>query len=145
MDAPSVVTPEVEAAPAPMGLGLRATSAPGVPGGVSSIPITSLASPPPTTKEIPRVGGDIRAPARLAYVPPSYPAIALSARVEGEVVLEAVIDETGVVRNAKVMKSIPLLDRAAIEAVTRWRYSPTLLNGVAVPVMMTIRVRFALR
>ncbi len=87
----------------------------------------------------------IHPPARLVYVPPVYPAAALIARVEGEVVLEAIIDETGAVRNAKVIKSVPILDRAALDAVTRWRYSPTRLNGAAVAVAMTITVRFEAR
>jgi periplasmic protein TonB len=92
-----------------------------------------------------RVGGEIKTPTRLVYVPPSYPSIAQTARVEGEVVLEATIDETGAVKNVVVRQSIPLLDRAAIEAVSKWRYSPTLLNGEPVAVIMTVGVRFSLR
>jgi TonB family protein len=90
------------------------------------------------------VGGQIREPRRLTYVPPVYPVVAQAARVEGIVILEAIIDETGAVRDVRVLRSIPLLDRAAIDAVSRWRYLPTTLNGVAVPVIMTVTVSFKL-
>jgi protein TonB len=90
------------------------------------------------------VGGQIREPRRLTYVPPVYPPVAQAARVEGIVILEAIIDETGAVRDVRVLRSIPLLDRAAIDAVSRWRYLPTTLNGVAVPVIMTVTVSFKL-
>jgi periplasmic protein TonB len=105
---------------------------------------TMLAAPPPIP-EVRRVGGEIRAPQRLVYVPPVYPPVALSAKAEGEVILEATLDETGAVRDLKVIKSHPLFDRAAIDAVQKWRYSPTRLNGVPVSVIMSITVRFALR
>ena len=114
----------------------------GVPGG-TGLP-EALPSAPPPVPEIPHVGGNIRVPQRLVYVPPTYPPIALSARVEGTVILEATLDAAGAVRDVKVVKSVPLLDRAATEAVLQWRYSPTRLNGVPVPVIMTITVRFAL-
>jgi periplasmic protein TonB len=142
---PSNVTPEIDSRPVPAGLGFQPASGSGIPGGIGATATLPSAPPPPAVMEIPRVGGLIRPPARLVYVPPSYPPLALSARVEGEVVLEAVIDETGAVRTPKVIKSILMLDRAAIEAVTKWRYTPTRLNGVAVPVIMMITVRFALR
>jgi protein TonB len=106
-----------------------------------------LSAPPPQAPRptIVRVGGEIKPPTRLVYVPPSYPSIAQTARIEGEVLLEATIDETGAVKNVVVRQSIPLLDRAAIEAVSKWRYSPTLLNGQPVAVIMTVGVRFSLR
>ena len=84
-------------------------------------------------------------PKRVTYVPPAYPKIAEVARVEGTVTLEAIIDEAGRVTNLKVIGSIPLLDDAAKDAVARWRYSPTTLNGQKVPVIMTVRVTFTLR
>ena len=106
--------------------------------------VTTLAAPPPRVQPVP-VGGHIREPRRLTYVPPVYPTIAQTAKVEGMVILEATIDETGAVRDVRVLRSIPLLDRAAVDAVSRWRYLPTTLNGVAVPVIMTVTVRFTLR
>jgi len=61
------------------------------------------------------------------------------------VVLEAVINTRGEVERLRVLRSVPLLDGAAIDAVERWRYTPTLLNGIPVPVLITVTVRFALR
>jgi protein TonB len=92
-----------------------------------------------------RLGGDIRPPQRVVYVTPVYPAFARTARIEGDVTLEATLDESGAVTNVTVRRSVPALDRAAVEAVLQWRYTPTRLNGVAVPVVMEVTVRFRLR
>jgi protein TonB len=78
-------------------------------------------------------------------VAPVYPPLARAARVEGIVILEAVIDEDGSVRDVRVLRSVQLLDAAASEAVRQWRFTPTLLNGQPVPVVMTITVAFKLR
>jgi periplasmic protein TonB len=103
--------------------------------------------PPPRTQvPIPRVGGNIKAPQKIADVAPTYPPIALAAGVAGVVILEAVIAEDGSVRDVRVLRPIhPLLDAAAMEAVRQWRFSPTLLNGEPVPVVMTVTVAFRLR
>ena len=71
-----------------------------------------------------------------------YPAIAQSARVGGVVIIEATIGPDGKVIDAKVMRSIPMLDQAALDAVRQWEYTPTLLNGVPVPILMTVTVNF---
>src|SRR5437667_362603 len=92
-----------------------------------------------------RVGGNIKAPQRIKDVKPVYPAIAQSARVQGVVIIEATIGPNGLVQEAKVLRSIPLLDAAALEAVRQWTYTPTLLNGVPVPVIMTVTVNFTLQ
>ena len=91
-----------------------------------------------------RVGGAIRAPKRTRDVPPEYPAIAQSARVQGVVILEATIGADGRVQDARVLRSIPLLDQAARDAVLQWEFEPTLLNGQPVPVIMTMTVQFTL-
>ena len=91
------------------------------------------------------VGGKIRPPVKLRDVAPVYPAIAQAARVAGVVIIETIIDADGRVQSARVLRSIPLLDAAALAAVTQWTYTPTLLNGTAVPVIMTVTVRFELR
>jgi protein TonB len=78
-------------------------------------------------------------------VQPVYPPIAISARVQGRVIIEATIDRHGKVGEAKVLRSIPLLDQAALDAVRQWEYTPTLLNGEPVPVIMTVTVNFTLR
>ena len=101
--------------------------------------------PPPLPQPAPlRIGGAVRPPQKIHHVAPEYPAIARSARVTGIVILEAVIGENGGVRDVKVLRSIPLLDTAAVDAVRQWRFTPTLLNGVPVPVIMTITVAFNL-
>jgi protein TonB len=91
------------------------------------------------------VGGAIRPPQRLREVNPVYPPIAQTARVQGIVIIEATIGEDGQVTNARILRSVPLLDQAAIDAVRQWQYSPTLLNGVPVPVIMTVTVNFTLK
>jgi protein TonB len=105
--------------------------------------------PPPVVQPVERrplpVGGGIRAPKRIVATPPVYPLVAINARIEGEVLLEAVIDEQGRVSSVRVTKSQPLLDAAAVDAVRTWRYTPTLLNGVPVSVLMTVKVTFSLQ
>jgi len=99
-------------------------------------------APPPV--EAVRVGGNIKAPKQLKKVDPAYPDIARQARVQGVVILEATISPQGKVTDVKVLRGIPLLDQSAIEAVKQWVYTPTLLNGVPVPVIMTVTVNFKL-
>jgi protein TonB len=94
--------------------------------------------------QVVRVGGAVKAPTQISKVQPVYPPIALSSRVSGVVILEAVIGVDGRVTDAKVLRSIPLLDQAAVDAVRQWAYTPTLLNGVPVPVIMTVTVTFSL-
>jgi protein TonB len=104
------------------------------------------APPPPPPPSAPvRVGGNIKAPVKTKDVRPVYPAIAQSARVQGIVIIEATIGPTGKVTDAKVLRSIPLLDNAALDAVRQWQFTPTLLNGVPVPVIMTVTVQFTLQ
>ena len=92
-----------------------------------------------------RIGGDIHVPTKLKDVPAVYPPVAREARVQGVVILEAVIDESGNVSTARVLRSIPLLDQAAIDAVRQWQFTPTLLNGAPVPVVMTVTINFTLQ
>jgi periplasmic protein TonB len=92
-----------------------------------------------------RIGGEIPRPTKLRDVKPIYPPIAVAARVQGVVIIEATIDPDGKVSEARVLRSIPLLDQAALEAVRQWEYTPTLLNGEAVPVIMTVTANFTLR
>jgi TonB family protein len=120
----------------------------------TATPLTAVASatptaapfppPPPGTPQPVRVGGGIKAPTQIKKVQPVYPAIAQSARVSGVVIMEALIGVDGRVTNAQVLRSIPLLDQAALDAVKQWEYTPTLLNGVPVPVIMTVTVTFML-
>jgi TonB family protein len=89
-----------------------------------------------------RIGGQIKPPHKTKDVKPVYPAIAQSARVAGAVTIEATIGPDGKVMDAKIVRSIPLLDQAALDAVLQWEYTPTLLNGVPVPVLMTVTINF---
>jgi TonB family protein len=89
-----------------------------------------------------RIGGQIKPPVKIKDVKPVYPAIAQSARVAGAVTIEATIGPDGKVIDAKVVRSIPLLDQAALDAVRQWEYTPTLLNGVPVPVLVTVTINF---
>ncbi len=87
----------------------------------------------------------IEPPKKIEDVPPVYPAMARVARVEGIVILEAVIDAHGNVTSVAVRRSNAMLDQPAIDAVRQWRYTPALLNGQPVPVIVTITVRFQLK
>ena len=89
-----------------------------------------------------RVGGKIEPPIKMNDVAPVYPAIAQNAGVTGSVIIEATIGADGRIIDARVLRSIPLLDQAALDAVRQWEYKPTLLNGVAVPVIMTVTINF---
>jgi protein TonB len=82
----------------------------------------------------------------VTRVEPEYPEGPRRARMEGAVILEAVITASGEVDQLRVVKSAgPLLDRPALDAVRRWRYKPATLNGRAVSVYLTVTVTFGLR
>jgi protein TonB len=124
----------------------------GVDGGLSGAigragPVPDIPAPPPPpapqTTPVP-VGGRIKEPAKVRHVPPVYPVIAQQARVEGVVIIEAVIGTDGRVSKARILRSQLLLDDAALTAVRQWVFTPTLLNGAPVPVLMTVTVHFRL-
>lgn len=99
----------------------------------------------PTSNDVVvRVGEGITAPTKVRDVGPVYPAIAQAAGVQGIVVMEVRIDRDGAIETAKVLRSIPLLDAAALDAVRQWRFLPTLLNGQPVAVVMTVTINFNL-
>lgn len=119
----------------------------GVPGGVvggvvGGLPDALAAPPPPQAI---RVGGVVEEPRKLRHVPPVYPKHALSARIEGVVILECTISPRGKVEGVQILRGVPLLDEAAVEAVRQWQYTPTLVDGVPMPVIMTVTVNFRLR
>jgi protein TonB len=115
----------------------------GVPGGVVGGIVGGLPDAPPPPQPV-RVGGGIKEPKKLRHVDPVYPRIAAMARVQGIVVLECLLSPEGRVADVKVLQGIPLLDEAAVHAVRQWLFTPTLFNGVPVPAIMTVNVRFAL-
>ena len=69
----------------------------------------------------------------------------MSSHVEGVVILEAVIGTDGRVDRVSVLRSIPLLDQSAMDAVKEWEFTPTLMNGTPVPVIMTVSINFTLK
>jgi protein TonB len=91
------------------------------------------------------VGGAIKAPRRLVNVNPVYPEDAKAAGIEGVVILQVVIGEDGSVVDAQVLRSIPELDQAALDAAYQWQYEPTLLNGEPIEVEMVVTINFTLR
>ena len=113
----------------------------GTPGGEPYVPEVPAA---PQTSVPVRPGGVIKTPVKVRHVSPVYPAIAQQARVEGMVIIEAIVGVDGRVTEARVLRSKPLLDEAALAAVRQWEFTPTTLNGVPVPVIMTVTVNFTL-
>ena len=112
--------------------------------------IARIVAPPPEVKAAPpqppvRVGSTVRTPQKLRDVHPVYPAVARAARVEGTVIIEATIGIDGRLVDTRILRSIPLLDQAALDAVRQWEFTPSLLNGVPVPVIMTVTVTFKLQ
>jgi TonB family protein len=91
-----------------------------------------------------QVGGAVKAPSKVVDVRPSYPELARQARAQGMVEVEIVVGADGDVEQARVTKSIPLLDKAALDAVRKWKYAPTVVNGVAVPVKMSVGLAFGM-
>jgi TonB family protein len=92
-----------------------------------------------------RVGGSIKPPNKTVDVRAVYPDVAQKARVQGVVICELLVGPDGRVADARVVRSIPMLDQAALDAVREWEFTPTLLNGTPVPVIMTVTVNFTLQ
>lgn len=118
----------------------------GAGGGVTATASLGFAGPAPAGSPSGgapvRVGGPIVTPRRIVDVRPVLPPAALQANVRGVVILEIVVGADGSVTDAKVLRSIPLLDQAALDTVKQWRYEPTQMNGRAVPVILTVTVAF---
>jgi periplasmic protein TonB len=132
----------ISAAPiaaAPSGDGGGATD-----GAAGSVAVNADPVAPPAATGPLAVGDGIERPRKIKDVRPVYPPMAMSARVGGNVVIEATIGVDGKVRNARVLRSISLLDQAALEAVRQWEFEPSRINGGAVAVTMVIVVTFAL-
>lgn len=91
------------------------------------------------------VGGDIQPPQTIKDVKPVYPAMAMAAKVQGVVLVEARIEPDGRVGDTRVLRSVPLLDQAAIDAVRQWEFTPTLVEGRPVPVIVVLTMRFSLK
>jgi protein TonB len=124
----------------------------GIPGGVVGGVLGGLPEPPPPPPPAPmprapvRVGGQVETPALVHRVEPIYPPIAVSAHIQGIVIIEAIVDEDGTVAQVKILRSAnPLLDSAALAAVRQWRYSPLLLNGIRTRFVLSAVLSFHLQ
>ena len=91
-----------------------------------------------------RITGRLRPPTKIKDVRPVYPPEAMKKRITGMIVIEATIAPDGTVRDAQVLRSIPELDQAALDAVRQWEFTPTSLDGKPVPVIMTVTTNFAI-
>jgi protein TonB len=146
------VEPPREIAPEGPPVALDDESFEGVPGGVVggvAGGLEPLAPPPPLApapepRKPVRVGGVIKEPALVYRVDPVYPGVAVSANIQGTVILEAIVDEDGRVESLKVLRSVPVLDKSALDAVRQWRYSPVILNGRPEKFILTVAVTFRL-
>lgn len=119
----------------------------GVIGGANTGPMALPPPPPPEAPKPPqriRVGGNVQQANLVRQVKPPYPPLARQARIQGAVILEAVINRQGGVEQLRVVSGHPLLVQAAMDAVRQWKYRPTLLNGDPVEVVTTITVNFNL-
>lgn len=103
--------------------------------------------PPPAEPEGPiMVGGDVQAPVKTFAPPPQYTEIARKARIQGVVIVQAIIDKAGNVTNVKVLKGLPMgLDQSAVEAIKKWKFDPATLNGKPVAVYYNLTVNFQLQ
>jgi periplasmic protein TonB len=147
LEAPDAIAPEVivDIPVAPVGTVQGIASLAGVIR-QDAVPVPSVSPPPPVATDAPLpVGGNIKPPVKIKDVRPVYPPFAQAAHIEGVVIIETMIGTTGKVLDARVLRSIPLLDDAALQAVRQWEFTPTLLNGSPVTVMMTVTVNFSLK
>jgi protein TonB len=150
IEAPAAVLPEPAVPAAVQGVegGVEGGVVGGVVGGIVG---GLLPPPPPPPPPAPRpaapvrVGGQITTPALVKRVEPTYPAVAVAAKLTGTVILEVVVNEEGSVQDVTVLRSVGALDRAAIDAVKEWRYSPLVLNGIPTPFVVTVTLNFSLR
>jgi protein TonB len=143
IEVPEEIVPEVGLG-LDVGFGVEGGVEGGIAGGVVGGVVGGLAEAPPPPAAV-RVGGNVQEPRKLKNVSPVYPDMALQARVQGVVILECLVDVSGRVTDVKVLRGVPMLDQAAIDAVKQWVYGPTLIDGVPTPVIMTVTVRFDLK
>ncbi|MGQ9801519.1 MAG: energy transducer TonB [Candidatus Saccharicenans sp.] len=121
------------------------TAPPSKVGGVTGGVIPARPTEPVPLKDVVKATGDIKPPQLIKKVNPVYPEEARKAGVEGIVILEVTTDKSGRVVEVRVLRSVPMLDQAAIEAVKQWVYEPVIINGEPRPIMFTVTVSFKLR
>jgi len=134
-------------------LGGTGTGTEGTGSGGNDAPLVAEPPPPPPPPPPPapdtsqplRVGGNVKAPVILGRAEPAYSSTARKARIEGVVVVEAIISVSGRVKDVRVIKGLPMgLSDAAEEAVKKWRFQPGTLNGVPVATIFNLTVTFKL-
>jgi protein TonB len=146
---PAEITPEVNrvaAAGVEGGVagGVEGGVAGGIVGGIIGVVAPPPPPPPPPTRGPVRIGGQLTAPALLKRVEPTYPDLAATAQVTGLVILEATVGTDGCVQSVRVLRSRhPLLDRAAVEALKQWQYTPLVLNGTPTAFVLTVTFNFS--
>jgi TonB family protein len=106
---------------------------------------SAVATPALDTATPVRVGGNIREPKKIKHIDPAYPEDARRSTIEGDVIIELVIEKDGTIADAKVLSGQHVFQEAALNAVKQWRYTPTTLDGVPVQVIMNVTVRFRLK
>jgi protein TonB len=107
----------------------------------------NLVVAPPTEEELPKFGEYVyveELPEVVTKISPAYPDLAREAGVDGTVQVQALVGKDGRVRDTKVVKSIPMLDAAAVAAVKHWVFKPALSNNKPVAVWVMVPVRFTL-
>jgi protein TonB len=128
--------------------GVPGGTAGGVIGGIiGGAPKTFLPPVPaaPTPRAPVRVGGRVMEPRVISNPPPVYPPLAKQAKIQGDVQIDAVIDIHGNVVEMQVISGHPLLINAALDALRRWKYQPTILNDEPVPVQLIVTIRFRMQ
>jgi len=148
---------EIKEAPmAPDGFGVEGGVPGGVPGGQMGGVIggivaanANMNAPVPPSSSGPkapvRVGGKVRAPKGVYTPAPNYPVIARQTKIQGTVVIDAVLDESGRVIEARIVSGHPLLIQAALDTVKEWRYEPSYLNNQPISVALIVNVSFVLQ
>jgi protein TonB len=124
--------------------GVPGGQAGGVIGGILSSTPKAYIPPAPAAKAPVRVGGRVMAPRAITAPDPQYPSLAKQARIFGDVVIDAVIDAHGNVVEMQVVSGHPLLVPAAVDALRKWKYQPTILNEEPVPVQLMVTIKFRL-
>ena len=107
-------------------------------------------APPVAEAEVPdgpiQVGGDVTKPEKISAPDPQYTEIARKARIQGVVIVQAIIDKEGNVVNVKVLKGLPMgLAEEAVAAIKTWKFKPATLNGKPVDVYFNLTVNFRLQ
>jgi periplasmic protein TonB len=117
----------------------------GVIGGVLNTAARPVPPPPTVKPNGPvRVGGHVRQPKVIVQVLPKYPVLARETHVQGQVRIDAVLDEQGNVVEMKIVSGHPLLYQAALDALKQWKYQPTYLNDRPIAVRLIVTINFQL-